>query len=182
MAYGYVRLRPVGLTDSQLEEFDTYTQTPLTPDDDALVSPTPYGGLYLPDGGTVAVEGALGAVTLMTFPVQTWFYGLLAKRIREFGTDAGIRIFGLSRGSLTTLRATTGDRQADVALSDTALIAPAPVGGIYITNGGLVRYLSASGLVKTQNIAPQTWIPGGEVLRINLSGTRPDLIATAFTR
>ncbi len=171
--------------------FDDYVQTLLTPSDTAVLLPiegdaapavpVPYLGLYIPDGGVIALEGADGLAVVLDLPPQTWFTGLVPRRLLATGTDAGVVVYGLSHVSVTALPAISGDRVLPIVPSDTtALLMPA-VGGLYSVNGGRFSYAADTGDA-TATIAPRTWWRSTVVTRINESNLDPGFEAVAFVR
>ncbi len=171
--------------------FDDYTQTLLTPSDTAVLLgidgddapgvPVPYLGLYLPEGGVIALEGADGIVAVLDLPPGTWFTGMVPRRLLATGTDPGVIVYGLSHASVTELPAISGDRVLPVIASDTTDLLMPAVGGLYSVTGGRFSYASTTG-DDAVTLAPRSWWRGAVVSRVNATGTDADFEAVAFVR
>lgn len=172
--------------------FDNYVQTLLTPSDTAVLLPIegdaaptvpiPYLGLYLPEGGVIALEGADGLVTPpLDFPPGTWFTGMVPRRLLATGTDAGVIVYGLSHASVTALPANSGDRVLPVLPSDSADLLMPAVGGLYTDSGGRFAYAADTGDAAV-TLAPRTWWRSATPTRVNSTGTDAAFAAVAFVR
>lgn len=171
--------------------FDDYTQTLLTPSDTAVLLgidgddapgvPVPYLGLYLPEGGVIALEGADGIVAVLDLPPGTWFTGMVPRRLLATGTDPGVVVYGLSHASVTELPATSGDRVVPIVASDTTDLLMPAVGGLYSVSGGAFSYASTTGDA-TATLAPRSWWRDAVVTRVNATGTDFSFEALAFVR
>ena len=171
--------------------FDDYTQTLLTPSDTAVLLgiagdpapgvPVPYLGLYLPEGGVIALEGADGIVAVLDLPPGTWFTGLVPRRLLATGTDPGVIVYGLSHASVTELPSISGDRVLPVIASDTTDLLMPAVGGLYSITGGRFAYTSTTG-DDAVTLAPRSWWRGAVVTRVKTTGTDADFEAVAFVR
>lgn len=162
--------------------FDDFDKILIVPSDDADLVPIPYGGLFFPEGGTVAVEGAGGVVTQMLFRPNTWFYGLVPTRVRATGSDSTLVVYGLYSDTVDGPLGVSGTRQIEVVASDTDPIPAIPYGGIYFKVGGTVTYVDFSGGVHVMDVDSESWFTDVPVYRINATGTSPEVVALAFTQ
>ncbi len=171
--------------------FDDYTQTLLTPSDSAVLLPIegdpaptvpiPYLGLYLPDGGRIALEGADGLVAPLELPPGTWFTGMVPRRLRVTDTDSGIVVYGVSHPSVTALPEDAGDRVKRVLPSDTVNLTMPAVGGLYTATGGRFSYSTGTG-VGAATVAPRMWWRDAVVTRVNAAGSDAAIEVLAFVR
>ncbi len=164
-----------------ITNFDDYDRTLLVPSDSTELMPPPYGGLYFPSGGQVALEDRNGRVLSLRVVAETWFYGLAPARVLATGTDPGMLVYGLSMTALPGLRPDSGDTIIDVTPSDVVPITPTATGGIYVITGGVMSYRDADNVNRSMTVSDDTWIPDG-VARVNLTGTSGHFRAVAFIR
>ncbi len=172
-------------------EFEDFVQTLLVPSDTAILNPAagdaapgdpiPWGGLWLPYGGRIALEGDDGVSTPIELPPNTRFTGLIPRRLLVIGTDADAVVYGLSHPDVTALLPISGNRIVPVVPSDSVdLVSPA-VGGIYTQSGGGLSYQSAAG-AGSALLPPKRWLASPAITRVNAAGTDPEFTAVAFVQ
>lgn len=170
------------LTVNVVPNFNFFLQSQITPSDATVLSPRPYGGLYFPNGGTVALEGETGIATTFRFLPGSWFYGLIPKRVRATGTDAEILIYRLDSAALTELQSLSGDRQYLAVPSDTPNFPASAAGGVYFPEGGNVRFRDEKGVITTKMFGPDTWYHDTPMTQIFRTGSDPDITAWIFAQ
>lgn len=171
--------------------FEDFVQTLITPSDTAIINPAagdaapgdpiPWGGLWLPYGGRIALEGDDGVSTPIELPPNTRFTGLIPRRLLVIGTDADAVVYGLSHPTVTALPANSGNRIITVVPSDSVdLVSPA-VGGIYTQSGGGFSYQSAAG-AGSALLPPRRWLASPAITRVNDAATDAEFTAVAFVQ
>lgn len=169
-----------GTQRTDITVFRNYRQTLLTPSDSALLSPAPYGGLYFPFGGKVALADRFGRVAVLRFVPQTWFFGLIPARLMATGTDAGLVVYGLTMVSLAGLRPDSGNTVIDVQPSNSASFTTPATGGLYVVSSGDISYRSPGGGTELLVSQSDAWIARNAV-GVNSTGTTATLLAFVQT-
>lgn len=171
--------------------FEDAIQTLLVPSDTAILNPAagdaapgdpiPWGGLWLPYGGRISLEGDDGVSTVIELPPNTRFTGLIPRRLLVIGTDADAVVYGLSHPDITALPANSGNRIVPVVPSNTVNLPSPAVGGIYSLPGGLLSYQTAAG-ASSRVLPPKRWLSDAVLTRVNATGTDPEFAAVAFVQ
>lgn len=171
--------------------FEDFVQTLITPSDTAIINPAagdaapsdpiPWGGLWLPYGGRIALEGDDGRAESFEFPPNTRFTGVIPRRFLIIGSDFEPVVYGLSHPTVTALPANSGNRIITVVPSDTVGLPLPAVGGLYTQSGGGFSYASTTG-AGSAVLPPKRWLATPEFTRVNVAGTDAGFAAVAFVR